>query len=95
MTQAEDGAEALALLHEDNPVDAILSDVVLPGVYSGPDLIREVVRRRPGVKALLMSGYASETLEQSEALLEGVELLQKPFRKGEFARTLRAVRDAK
>ena len=95
VTQAEDGAEALALLHEDNPVDAILSDVVLPGVYSGPDLIREVVRRRPGVKALLMSGYASETLERSEALLEGVELLQKPFKKGELARRLRAALDAK
>jgi signal transduction histidine kinase len=93
--QVEDGAEALATLHEDDSVDAILSDVVLPGVYSGPDLIREVARRRPGVKALLMSGYARKALEQSGGSLEGVTLLQKPFKKGELGRTLRAVLDAR
>jgi CheY-like chemotaxis protein len=94
VTQAEDGTEALAILHEDDALDAILSDVVLPGVYSGPALIREVARRRPGVKALLISGYASGAIGQSEAPLEDVELLQKPFKKGELARTLRAVLDA-
>ena len=91
--EAEDGAKALAILHEDAPVDAILSDVVLPGCHSGADLIREVARRRPGVKPLLMSGYGSETLEQSESALEGVKLLRKPFKKGELARVLRAVLD--
>jgi CheY-like chemotaxis protein len=95
VTQAEDGAEALAILHEDDPVDAILSDVVLPGALSGPDLIHEVVRRRPGAKALLMTGYAGETLARSEAPLEDVELLQKPFKKGELARKLRTLLDAK
>jgi signal transduction histidine kinase/ActR/RegA family two-component response regulator len=95
VTQAEDGAEALAILREDNSVDAILCDVVLPGVYSGPDLIREVARRRPGVKALLISGYASKALERSKAPLENVKLLQKPFKKGELARALRAVLDTK
>jgi CheY-like chemotaxis protein len=93
--QAEDGAAALAILHEDNSVDAIVSDAVLPGVYSGPDLIREVARRGPGVKALLISGYASEALERSEGPLEDVKLLEKPFKKDELARTLRAVLDPK
>jgi signal transduction histidine kinase len=95
VTQAEDGAAALEILHEDHPVDVILSDVILPGAYSGPNLIGEVARRRPGVKALLISGYASGVLERSEASLEDVKLLQKPFRKGELARSLRAVLDAK
>jgi nitrogen-specific signal transduction histidine kinase len=95
VTPVEDGSEALAILHENDPVDVILSDVVLPGVYSGPDLIREVARRRPGVKAVLMSGYASEVLESSESPLEHVKLLHKPFKKGELARTLRAVLDGR
>jgi CheY-like chemotaxis protein len=95
VTQAEDGAEALAILHGDDPVDVILSDVVLPGVYSGPELIREVARRRPRVRSLLMSGYASEAPEPGEAPLGGVELLRKPFRKGELARMMRAVLDGK
>ncbi len=93
VTQAEDGAEALAILHEGNPVDVILSDVVLPGVYSGADLIREVARRRPGVKPLLMSGCASETPERSESPLEEVRLLRKPFKRGELAQLLRAALD--
>jgi signal transduction histidine kinase len=91
--QAEDGGEALAILREDEPVDVILSDVVLPGTYSGPDLIREVGRRRPGVKPLLMSGYASGTFDRSESMLDGVRLLHKPFKKGELARVMRAVID--
>ena len=91
--QAEDGGEALAILHEGEPVDAILSDVVLPGAYSGPDLIREAGRRRPGVKPLLMSGYASGAFERSESMLDGVTLLHQPFKKGELARVIRAVLD--
>jgi signal transduction histidine kinase len=91
--QAEDGGEALAILHEDEPVDVILSDVVLPGTYSGPDLIREVARRRPGVKPLLMSGYASGSFDRGESMLDGVKLLSKPFKKGELARVMRAVLD--
>ena len=93
--QAADGAEALAALHEDDSVDVILSDVVLPGVYSGPDLIREIARRRPGAKALLISGYERTALEQSRAILEGLPLLQKPFKRGGLARALRAVLDAR
>jgi CheY-like chemotaxis protein len=93
VTQAADGGESLAILHEDEPVEVILSDVVLPGVYSGPELIREATRRRPGVRSVLMSGCASGAFERSESLLEGVKFLHKPFKKGELARVLRAALD--
>ncbi|HEY5657610.1 MAG TPA: ATP-binding protein, partial [Myxococcota bacterium] len=93
--EAEDGARALSILHEGVAVDAILSDVVLPGVCSGPDLIREVAQRRPGVSAVLMSGYARDALENSEFALQDVSLLQKPFKEADLARALRLALDGR
>jgi CheY-like chemotaxis protein len=92
---AGDGEEALAALESARSVDLLLSDVVLPGDLSGRELAREVGDRRPGVKVLLMSGYAGKILEREGPLEPGEVLLYKPFRKIELARRIRAVLDAR
>ena len=60
---SETVADALALAKSHpQPIDLLLSDVVMPGL-TGPDLAQRVVERRPSIKVLYMSGYANQTLE--------------------------------
>ncbi|MEE4300210.1 MAG: ATP-binding protein [Pseudomonadales bacterium] len=77
---AEDGDAARALVDAGLVVDLVLSDVVLPGSRSGVDLIAELRRELPSLPCLLMSGYTDDHLSEAPPELEGVTLLQKPFR---------------
>ncbi len=88
--EAGDGAEALAALQASPCIDLLLSDVVLPGGVSGPDLVEQVADRYPGMKVLLMSGYP-DAPHRRGPLLENTELLGKPFGKRDLARKVRAV----
>jgi CheY-like chemotaxis protein len=90
---AGDGLEALAILDVTAHIDLLLSDVVLPGGISGVQLSREVKRRRPEMRILLMSGYAAGTLKKEGRLDPGVELLPKPFQQIDLARKVREALD--
>ena len=88
---APDGSEALAILDVSGPFDLLLSDVILPGKFSGPELANEITKKQPSMKILLMSGYASDTLEGRASPSEYANLLQKPFNMGTLARKMRSV----
>jgi PAS domain S-box-containing protein len=90
---AEDGRSGLAALEKAPGVDLLLSDVVLPGGMSGPDLAEHVRRRSPRVKVLFMSGYVDTAIQHHSPLPKKAELLKKPFRKNELAQKVRAVLD--
>ena len=77
---ATSGPEALVYLreHPSNPLDLLVTDVVMPGM-SGTDLAAEVVRQRPGVRVLFLSGYSPEFLAERNGLADATRLLQKPF----------------
>ena len=92
-TAAADGVEALALLERLGGVDLLLSDVVLPAGLSGVELVKRTGERWPGVKLLLMSGYAARVLKHYGDLQGKVELLHKPFTQSELAQAVRRVLD--
>ncbi|HBU43244.1 MAG TPA: hypothetical protein DEB57_10280, partial [Microbacterium sp.] len=53
------GREALAIIEEAGRVpDAIITDVVMPGV-SGLDLLREVRKRKIGSAVIVLTGYGT------------------------------------
>jgi CheY-like chemotaxis protein len=88
--EAEGGARALELLDQPGAeVDALLSDVVMPGLR-GPELGRAFRARRPGRPVLLMSGY-TEGLE--EATAEADAFVVKPLTSEALARALRGALD--
>ena len=63
---------------EKNDYDIILLDVRLP-VYSGLDLIPNIVRERPTLKTIVMTGHADKETA-IEALRAGAfDFLEKPF----------------
>jgi signal transduction histidine kinase/CheY-like chemotaxis protein len=87
---ASNGSEALAILDESDRFDLLLSDVILPGEYSGPELAKAVTSKQPSMKILLMSGYASDAFEAETEPPDPASLLQKPFSMGALARKLRS-----
>jgi CheY-like chemotaxis protein len=77
---ADDPGGALAIAaSESQPIDLLLTDVVLPGI-SGSDLADRLRSLRPGLPVLFISGYAPEEIVASGALPAGGQLLQKPFK---------------
>ncbi len=69
--------EARAALEQGEGVDVLVTDVVMPGLQ-GPDLVRGLRERWPGLKVVFISGHAGDHLEGLD--LPGTAFLQKPFR---------------
>jgi len=92
--EAVDAASALAVLAE-GPVDLLFSDIVMPGGMSGFELVERAGALQPGLRIVLTSGYPQHHGQATAAEPSGAHrLLQKPYRKQELARVLRAALDA-
>ncbi len=85
---AASAAEALELVGNADRLDALITDVVLPGGMDGVELARNARQRRPGLPALLITGY-SDALA-GETGVAGARVLLKPFRHTEFAEAVRS-----
>jgi two-component system cell cycle sensor histidine kinase/response regulator CckA len=90
---ADNGEEALEIVDKGEPIDLLISDVVMPGM-DGPTMVREVRKSRPDLKILFMSGYAEEQLRKSIDI-ENVNFLAKPFSVTELAEAARRAAGAK
>jgi len=90
---ADNGEEALEILGRGEPIDLLISDVVMPGM-DGPTMVREARKSRPELKILFISGYAEEQLRKSIDI-ENVNFLPKPFSVTELAEAARNAARAK
>jgi CheY-like chemotaxis protein len=90
--EAADGAEALALwaAHE-TEIDLIFTDMVMPGELSGLDVARQVMAKKPGLKAIITSGYNTEKADLEAALISGIIYLPKPWVFKELAEIMGAM----
>jgi PAS domain S-box-containing protein len=76
---AANGDEALAAAAEQaEPIDLLLTDVVMPQMH-GPQLAERIQRVRPSIGVMFMSGFAQPILESGGHLDAGVTLIEKPF----------------
>lgn len=74
---ASQGEEGLERFAENDKIDLIISDVVMP-TMDGPAMVRQIRSERPDLPVLFMSGYAEEQLRQS-INIDDVAFLPKPF----------------
>ncbi|MGI3777230.1 MAG: response regulator [Janthinobacterium lividum] len=81
---ASGGEEALRLL-EGGPVDLLLADYVMPGM-NGVELLRRAAEVQPGVRAMLVTGYAELGGAEGMGGLRTEQVLRKPFRTSELLR---------
>ncbi len=92
---ARNAPEALEILERNRSgFDLVISDVVMPGGMTGVELVREIRQRRPGIAALLVSGYtAGNELVRNNGDIHDMPLLAKPFRQPELATAVRSAID--
>jgi PAS domain S-box-containing protein len=80
---AENGEEAIAIFREhldsDEPVDAVLLDMTLPGGFSGLEVAQEMLRLDSCTNIVATSGYFEEGAEQEEELSIFSAILPKPY----------------
>jgi len=82
--EAHSGEDAIALFddHGDG-VHLLLTDIIMPGL-SGPETADQLVRRKPGLRVIFMSGYPADHLENRDAAF-----LPKPFNPAGLSRMVR------
>ena len=87
----QDGAEALdTLTAAAAAFDVLVSDVHMPGL-DGIELARRAIATRPGLKLLLMSGFAEE-LDRAQALNSpNLAVIMKPFTLEQIRSAVRAL----
>jgi two-component system, NtrC family, sensor kinase len=79
---ARSAEDALSILRSGDSVDAVFSDVVLPGDMSGLQLARTVAAEFPAMAILLTSGFSAAF---DVAQIRGLETLAKPYDYDEVA----------
>jgi CheY-like chemotaxis protein len=91
--EAGNASEALEIIDENNGIDLLFTDVIMPGSMNGRQLVDAALSRRPGLKTLFTSGYTENAIVHHGRLDTGVLLLTKPYRKSELARMIRLALD--
>ena len=88
---AASGEEALKVAQDfREPIDLLLTDVVMPGM-KGPELAKRLKLLRPTTRVLLMSGYAADVVTSAD--LKESPLLAKPFSPAALTLAVRAALD--
>jgi CheY-like chemotaxis protein len=92
VVDAASPAEAERVVASGLAIDAVVTDVLMPGM-KGPELFRRIQAARPGLRVLYVSGYADEEVT-GEALREDkAAFLAKPFAADDLVRKVREVLD--
>jgi DNA-binding NtrC family response regulator len=75
--EAEDGTEGLEILQSDRAIDALLTDVKMPGL-NGYQLAEASLSLRPRMRVILMTGYADEAIPDA-IKRASIPVIRKPF----------------
>jgi CheY-like chemotaxis protein len=92
---APDGEQAVRVFQEQgHDVGLVLMDVVMPKL-GAREAYERISEQRPGVRVLLMTGYAPESTRLGE-IVDGqrVQVLEKPFTPRALAAKVRSVLNA-
>ena len=89
---AETVEDALRLSDQDEPIDLLLTDVVMPRM-SGPELAERVRARRPDLRVLYMSGYTDHPITRKTVLDARTHFLSKPLTPSGLRQEIRRLLD--
>ena len=81
--EANSGTQALAELASE-PIDLLLTDVIMPGGLSGRDLANRLQQGQPDLPVLFMSGYSADAIATRGILDPGITVVEKPFSSSEL-----------
>jgi two-component system cell cycle sensor histidine kinase/response regulator CckA len=91
--EAKNGVEALQVSERHSgPIHVLVTDVIMPQM-NGHDLASRLTALRPGLRVLIMSGYAEEANGHRSESGEAVAILYKPLTPTTLAQAVRQVLD--
>jgi two-component system, cell cycle sensor histidine kinase and response regulator CckA len=91
---AESPAEALRLAADyGDTIHLMLSDVIMPDM-DGPALATELLKDRPQMRCIFMSGFSANAIAGRGVLNAETNFLAKPFDRDQLVQKLRDVLDA-
>lgn len=88
--EARSGEQAMEVLHGNDQIDVLISDVVMPGM-DGVTLARFVRMERPAIKVILISGYSEDVARDGIDPDAGIHFLPKPFSLKQLAGAVKQV----
>jgi len=92
---AESAVEALSLIERDPEIDAVLSDIAMPGGMNGVELAKRLAAERPLLPVVLTSGFAAAAMRGSGSIPDDTVILSKPYNRSELAQVIRRALDAR
>ena len=89
--EAGDGVEALTVTEQEEEIDLVVTDVVMPRM-GGPELVQKLRDKRPDLPVIFMSGYTKGAALENVNLGSNTFLLSKPFTMEALAHKVKEVR---
>jgi DNA-binding NtrC family response regulator len=87
---ASNGMEALEIWEKnEDAIDLLLTDIVMPEGVSGRDLAGRLQARNPRLRVIFISGYSADVAGRELSLQEGQNFIQKPFSPQRLLETVR------
>ncbi len=88
--EAANGEDALAVINgaPETRLDLLITDVIMPAM-DGPTLVKAVLQRQPGLKIVLISGYAEDAFRKDRDPGFPFTFLAKPFSLKQLGETVR------
>jgi PAS domain S-box-containing protein len=82
--EAKNGNEVLILVADavrsNNPIDALLLDLTIPGAMGGNEVVGILREKYPDIKAFASSGYSEDPVMSNPSSFGYTDSIQKPFR---------------
>ena len=92
---AKDGAQAIEFYKKSmdsrKPFDAVILDLTVKGGMGGKDVIKELLKIDPKVKAIISSGYSNDSVMTNFTIYGFKGILPKPNTKRELIETLKNI----
>jgi two-component system cell cycle sensor histidine kinase/response regulator CckA len=76
--EAENGAEALAVMASSAKVDFLMADLDMP-VMRGEEMAKRIRQLRPDLRVLFVTAHSEQLFKERPELLDGQAFLDKPF----------------
>ncbi|HUI46333.1 MAG TPA: ATP-binding protein [Nitrospirota bacterium] len=90
--EAVDGEDAIQKFRENNNIDLVVSDIIMPKI-NGKEMYQEIKKFRPEIKVIFTSGYTADIIHKKGVFDLGLDFVLKPVAPGEFLQRVRDVLD--
>ena len=87
--EANNGAEALAILKKPNAIDLVILDAVMPQL-SGTEVLREIKKIKPGLSIIMLTGQSSKDIAIEALKGRADDYIEKPVNVARFLEIVRA-----